>query len=538
VIYGRVAGNVGRAESADFSNFKTLDLVLQTDFNDPAPSNLYNPAAIKYAGATNVYFMFPSLYQHGPDTLDIRLAVSRDGIRWTYPDQNTPYIPLGAPGTWDSASLYMGQGVIQAGDETWLYYSGSPQLHNKTELEDLVHCKQPRAMSRLVIRRDRFVSVDGGKKGGWFITPPLQFTGNALKLNVAVRNGGSIRVGVLDAAGKPLPERGLADCVPITGDHLDAVVRWKNGGTIASQPNRPIRLRIELNDASVFGFQFGDALPAGLPTAGTFRLWQIPAHSSRDVMMSYVLQTESGKLVVIDGGWEADAPYLKTFLQGLGGHVHTWFITHQHDDHLGALTAILRHPEGVTIGRVYASLLGDEWIKGHEPDQLQAVQSFNKALAASNKPVIPAHLGEKLSIEGLSFQVLSVANDSIRDTGNHINNQCMVLRLATSDASVLFLADLGEPAGQRLLAGPFGSSLRSDYVQMAHHGQRGVGRNVYDAVRPNFALWPTPMWLYQLPDRKTQIRFETLTVRSWMRQLGIEVNYVAKDGITELALPM
>jgi hypothetical protein len=64
--------------------------VLQTDENDPAESDLYNPAALKYPYADNVYLMFPSLYRHSTDTLDIRLAVSRDyhpalGVRREYP---------------------------------------------------------------------------------------------------------------------------------------------------------------------------------------------------------------------------------------------------------------------------------------------------------------------------------------------------------------------------------------------------------------------------------------------------------------------
>ena len=127
-------------------------------------SNLYNSAVMKYAGAANVYLMFPSLYQHDPDTLDIRLAVSRDGIHWSYPDQKTAYIPLGKAGAWDSGSLYIGQGY-RNDDETWLYYSGSPLRHNKAELENLIRCKQPCAFSRVVILAIGFVSVRAGQEG-------------------------------------------------------------------------------------------------------------------------------------------------------------------------------------------------------------------------------------------------------------------------------------------------------------------------------------------------------------------------------------
>ena len=235
--------------------------MLQPNSNDPASCVLYNSAVFKYTKAAHVYLMFPSLWDHASDTLDIRLAVSRDGIHWTYPEQNKPFIPLGNAESFDSKTLYIGQGMIHAGDETWLYYSGSPQQHNKTELEDLLRCKQPRPFSRVVTRRDRFVSADAGKQPGWFVTPPLQFAGNVLKLNAQVRPGGQIRVGLLDEKGEPLPDRDVKDCLPITGDHLDGVVQWKKGTGVGYRASKPTRMRVEMSDASLFGFQFATVEP-------------------------------------------------------------------------------------------------------------------------------------------------------------------------------------------------------------------------------------------------------------------------------------
>lgn len=261
VLYGRVfaAANrsIGRAESADFAQFPPLELVLTVDSHDPPNSDLYNPPTLQYAAAANVYMMFPSLYQHAPDTLDIRMAVSRDGVHWTYPEHSKPFIPLGAEGTWDSKTLYIGQGMLDVGDEHWLYYYGSSLRHNEGELKNFANCKLPRAYSRVVVKKNRFVSVEAtGQNGGWFVTPPLRFTGNVLKLNVEVRPGGKARVGLLDENGKAVPGRGLEDCVPITGDHLDATVRWKTGDDVGDRAKRPTQMRIEWTDASLFGFRF------------------------------------------------------------------------------------------------------------------------------------------------------------------------------------------------------------------------------------------------------------------------------------------
>jgi hypothetical protein len=254
VLYGR-AGGVGRAESSDFCHFPPLRPLLSTNEHDPPDSNLYNPAALRYAGAANVYLMFPSLYQHRPETVDIRLAASRDGVHWTRSQQDAALVPLGLAGAADGKTLYLGQGLIRADDEMWLYYSGSPLRHNEAKLENLKGLS-PRTFRRLVFRRDRLVSADAGRDGGYFVTPPLCFTGAVLKLNLQTRPGGSVRVGLLDETGRAIPGRGVADCLPLMGDQLDAVVRWNRGADVSERAGRPTRMRVEMIDVSVYGFQF------------------------------------------------------------------------------------------------------------------------------------------------------------------------------------------------------------------------------------------------------------------------------------------
>ncbi len=260
VLYGRVGGRgraIGRSESTDFAHFDPLGLVFESDDNDPPQTDVYNPAAVKYAYAENVYMMFPSFYQHVPDTLDIHLAVSRDGTHWTRPEPRVPFIPLGSKDEFDSGSLYMGQGIIRAGDELWQYYGGSRLKHQEGELENLKKPGNQRCYSRVVTKLDRFVSADAGTGGGSFTTIPLTYSGNLLKLNVAVRQGGKVRVALLDEAGKPVDGRSLDDCLPITSDQLDARVTWKNGADVMARAGKPTRLLVEMNDASLYGFQFG-----------------------------------------------------------------------------------------------------------------------------------------------------------------------------------------------------------------------------------------------------------------------------------------
>src|SRR5678815_631841 len=103
---------------------------------------------------------------------------------------------------------------------------------------------------------------------------------------------------------------------------------------------------------------------SGVTTPG-FRLWQLgsvvasarPRNVPRQQINSYVIQTGGGKLIVIDGGMRADAGALSRFIERLGNHVDMWFVSHQHPDHIGALTEILATGIGPTISRICATFL-------------------------------------------------------------------------------------------------------------------------------------------------------------------------------------
>jgi hypothetical protein len=58
----------------------------------------------------------------------------------------------------------------------------------------------------------------------------------------------------------------------------------------------------------------------------TFTLWQLPNQTPTQ-MMSYVIKTPNGQLIVVDGGNVGDAPYLAKFLEAQGNEVAAWFMS-------------------------------------------------------------------------------------------------------------------------------------------------------------------------------------------------------------------
>lgn len=273
------------------------------------------------------------------------------------------------------------------------------------------------------------------------------------------------------------------------------------------------------------------------PQAGNrdgFTLWQLPEQTPSQ-MMSYVLRTPNGKVIVIDGGMAGDAPYLRQFIKGLGGEVEAWFLTHPHVDHVSAFINILRNPDGIKIGPIYASLPTEEWMLKYDPQYAASLINLNKALKETGRAAVELTCGQDFVFDRVNFKVLAVKNTEIL-TGT-ANNSSVVLRIWDSTKSVLFLGDTGLESGEKLLRDKYASYLPSDYVQMAHHGQDGAGEEVYKAIKPSYCLWTTPLWLWNVDNGggTGSGPWKTLETRKWIENLGVKRNYVTGvDGLVEI----
>ncbi|MCX6619963.1 MAG: hypothetical protein NTY38_02565, partial [Acidobacteria bacterium] len=109
---------VARAETDDVSRWPKPTIVLGRDAEDPENAHFYNPAAMQYPYAANLYLLFPSVYYpiQGDGPLDVQVALSRDGVRWLRPCR-TPFLPIGVKGTYDAGAIYVTPGLIRHGDE-------------------------------------------------------------------------------------------------------------------------------------------------------------------------------------------------------------------------------------------------------------------------------------------------------------------------------------------------------------------------------------------------------------------------------------
>ncbi len=268
-------------------------------------------------------------------------------------------------------------------------------------------------------------------------------------------------------------------------------------------------------------------------TNSTFTFWQLPEQTESQ-MNSYVIRTPGNELIVIDGGTKGDATYLRKFILNRGNHVHAWFISHPHLDHVDALTDILNNPGDMKIDKIYGSLPDDAWMKKYQNANADRTQLQLKAgLKKSKHKLLELSPRQKIEFKDVTFEVLSTVDQKI--TNNAVNNQSAVWRVDVGDTSILFLGDLGVEGGEALLKSPYRNRLKADYVQMSHHGQAGVSEEFYKVVDPEYCLWPTPEWLWTNKNGKGP--WNTLKVRAWMDKLNIEKHYIAKDGLHRIDIP-
>ena len=284
-----------------------------------------------------------------------------------------------------------------------------------------------------------------------------------------------------------------------------------------------------------------EEIPLPVPSAGT--LYQL-APEPNSLMQSYVVKTPNGKLIVIDGGIDGVGkdldPYMPAALRAIAGvdegeyfEVEAWFLSHAHKDHTNELSKMLRDysdDSNYKINNIYFDFpeFGSEEYPAENADMeisqiRENINRYGEIIGAQVKDgstyyddLNGAFINAESVAEGLTMEIDGVRIEVLQtwspeDGVSNLNDTSLVIRMWIGEQSVLFLNDLGSIGGSRLLS-TYGGELKSDVVQMAHHGQAGVNRDVYDAIDATVHLWPTPIWVWANPGQIYQID----EVREWL----------------------
>ena len=287
-------------------------------------------------------------------------------------------------------------------------------------------------------------------------------------------------------------------------------------------------------------------------------LYQLTPYA-KSLVESYVIKTKNNKLIVIDGGIDGFGsegdPYMPAALRSILGlgegeyfEIEAWFLSHPHSDHYYELSKCLSdyskdsnykinnfYFDFPDLADYYASRDGIPPYNYTSTPKFEALKlNFNKYAIANDIEIESESMlwyddingkvinkdeikwGLDIEIDGVRFEILQTWDYSDRRGSEDLNETSLVMRAWVEGQSILFLNDLGgfnsdRSSGARLV-NTYGESLKSDIVQMAHHGQKGAQKALYDLVDADVFLWCTPSFVWN--DLATYPHLAT--TRSWV----------------------
>lgn len=245
----------------------------------------------------------------------------------------------------------------------------------------------------------------------------------------------------------------------------------------------------------------------------------------------YVIVSQNGELILVDGGRDSDAPFVLDYIKRYGnGKVNHWYLTHAHEDHVGALIKLLEEEE-IIIENLYYSFNSLEWYKNYDERGFESESKMIKSLnnyKIRNK--IECVKNQEILMDNIKCKILRIANPEVTNSDNG-NDSSMVFKLIATDVdkSIIFLGDGFSYTSLELLENP--AELKADAVQMSHHGQNGVTKEVYEAINPELCFFNAPEWLYNndMGLGYNTGNWQSVIVREWMSDLGAK-SIVAYEG--------
>ena len=247
-------------ETGDWRTFTPAnELVMTADSLDRPLTQVYGmpifPYEGWYIGLMWLYHCpaterrdFPHIYLGGRS--DVQVAYSRNGWHWQRGPRE-PLLPNGANGEPDAGCLQASSMVRLDDGSLRIYACASRHEHGQIHDGDGY-------IVAYALRQDGFVCLQSDGGPGWVGTRALYWRGGEARLNVQAQ-GGWARVQVTDPRGNAIDGYRFDDCQKFQGDSVGWIPEWKDGRRLAELASRPIRLEIELYNASLYAVR-GDFL--------------------------------------------------------------------------------------------------------------------------------------------------------------------------------------------------------------------------------------------------------------------------------------
>ena len=260
--------------------------------------------------------------------------------------------------------------------------------------------------------------------------------------------------------------------------------------------------------------------------------------------MSYVIQLKDYSFIVIDGGTKDETNTTKLYNYmiektpaGKKPVIACWVFTHADPDHIGAPQTFLnKYMENVELESVVCnfpdcsvqdSVQNDEQIGSAIFALENLINNFYDAT------VYNAHTGQKFYFKGVEMEILFTEEDTYPLKVNSYNDTCVMAKL-TFDSGKTFMV-LGDSTEQtsKQLAATYKNYLKSDILQLAHHGLIGGDKTLYSYIDPEICFWATSKERFEgKHDTNKDGTVNSRDVQHCLGQGGCDYNsYIRNDSI-------
>lgn len=286
----------------------------------------------------------------------------------------------------------------------------------------------------------------------------------------------------------------------IEGNEFDAYVKE---GVFAyayySKYNNTVR--VVVGDKALFGYEDCGSYEEKY----TPKLLMIGQTDYMNCGQGYIFLLPDGRMLVQDGGdrYKDKPDYVYEAMREIAPDpdnmvVAAWFHSHAHGDHqFGYEEFIENHGSEVKVEKVVvnyppASTATYTRRDGIFEDAGKLVDTIHEKTAKyiPDAQFVKPHTGQIFNFGSVSVDILFTVEDYLPiQPFDYINSTSLVIRINCAGQSILLLADTTHSSG-RILENLFGDYLKSDMVQLAHHGMWASNMSLYDRAKASTVLFP------------------------------------------------
>lgn len=246
---------------------------------------------------------------------------------------------------------------------------------------------------------------------------------------------------------------------------------------------------------------------------------------------SNVIQLEDGSFIVIDGGRSKsdgqtanhDAEILMSFLNDMKPASHAkprvvWFYTHVHSDHINFSrdNFFPTYKDKIDLQLVCLNLpdfnelenhiSSAGWKETNAPSAYVASVDMLYKSIETNFPgttVYTFHTGDKLYFAGCEVEILVNPEDYYLKGFSWINDTSVAFKVKIQGKSLMIFGDCTAPVNDQMVA-LYGNYLKSDIIQVTHHGIGGATLSSVKPVNADICFWAVKEDTYLNDERSTK----------------------------------